>query len=115
MAVKVMTPKSTGVNSITEFVFEAATTASDGLKFTVPQSDERVMILIANVSTTTAYDITIKKPTTGGYAAADADEKVELGAGEFAVIKIETAKFANNDGTVLLIPEHADVKAVVLY
>lgn len=110
-----MTPEEIKLNLITEFAFEEATSTTDGFKFTMPHTDENVTVLIANTSADTAYDITLKKPATGGYAASSGDVKVELAAGEYAAIKIESARFANNDGTVILIPENAAVKAAVLY
>lgn len=115
MAVKKMTAVKGDLNKITEFAFEAATTASDGLSIVLPASDEYVVILIQNTSADTAYDITLKKPTKPSYAGATADVTHELGAGEFAIIRVESARYANTDGTVLLIPENVAVKAVTLY
>ncbi len=116
MAVKVMTPVKGVPNKITEFAFEAASVASDGFKFTLPRmSDEYVIILVQNADASNAYDFTVKKPTTGSYFASASDETHELAAGEFAVFRLESAKWANNDGTIACIPENVEVKAVVLY
>ena len=116
MAVVTGTPVKGELNKITEFAFEAATTASDGVKYVLPKvTEEYVKVLVTNTDTTTAYDITLKKPTKGSYAAASADEVHELAAGEFAFINIESARFANTDGTILLVPENAKVKVAVIY
>lgn len=116
MAVKELTPVKGVLNKITEFTFEAATVASDGMQFKLPRmSDEYVVVIAKNSDASTAYDLTIKKPTKGSYAAASADEVHELAAGEYAIFRFESAKFANNDGTVLIVPENAAVKVAVLY
>ncbi len=116
MAVTISTPVKGAFNAITEFAFTTATTAADGIEFTIPKaSDEYVSILVTNTDATTAYDITLKKPTTGSYAAAGADLVHELAAGDFAVIRIESARFANTNGKVKLVPENAAVKAAILY
>jgi|GEM_PF-2473652 len=116
MAVTSLTPTKGAFNTITEFAFTAATTAADGIEFTLPKaSDEYVTIIATNTSADTAYDITLKKPTAGSYAAAGADLVHELAAGEFAVIRIESARFANTNGKVKLVPENAAVTVAVLY
>lgn len=116
MAKKVMTAVKGKWNAITEFAFEAATVAADGLELKNPARDEEVTILVYNSDESNDYDITVKAPTTGGYAASMSDMKLaDLGEGEYAVIRLETAKWANRDGTILLVPENIAVKAVVLY
>lgn len=115
MAKKTMTPVKAEFNKITGLTMEAATTAADGLEFKLKNSDEYLVVLVQNTSASTAGTITVKKPTTGSYAAASADLVSEsIAAGGLAVIRIESAKYANNDGTVLLVPSAADVKAVVI-
>lgn len=115
MAVKEMTPVKGSVNEITKFAFEAATTASDGMSFKLPKVTEEYLVVIVTNTGSSAYDITLKAPTKGSYAAASSDKVMELGAGECAVIRIESARYANNDGTVILVPENVAVKAAVLY
>ena len=72
------------------------------------------MVLVQNTGAS-AYDITVKAPVSGSYAAASGDLTHNLAAGEFAVFRFESAKWANRDGTILLVPGNAAVKAVVLY
>ena len=115
MAVKNMTPVKGIVNKITKFAFEAASAAADGFKFKMPRmSDEYVVLLVHNTADT-AYDFTIKKPTNGSYAAAAGDETYNLAAGEFAIFRFESARWANNDGTIVCVPKNVAVKAAVLY
>ena len=115
MAVKEMTPVKGELNKITEFAFEAATAASDGFKFKLPRmTDEYVIVLVQN-SGSSAGTFTVKKPTKGSYFASASDEAHELAAGEFGIFRFESAKWANNDGTINCVPDAATVKAVVLY
>ncbi len=116
MAVKVMTPVKGEVNKITSFAFEAATTAKDGLQVTLPRAtDEYVVVLVHNTDAANAYDFTVKAPTKGSYAASDSDETHNVAAGAFAIFRFESARWANNDGTMLFVPANAAVKAAVLY
>lgn len=115
MAVKNMTPLKGVVNKVTKFAFEAATAAGDGLQFKLPRmSDEYVVLLVQNTGAS-AYDFTVKKPTNGSYAAAAGDETINLAAGEFAIFRFESARWANNDGTIVCVPGNVAVKAAVLY
>lgn len=115
MAVKAMTPVKGELNKVTKFAFEAASVAADGLVFTLPRmSDEYVVVLVQNTGGS-AYNFTVKAPTKGSYAASSSDEVFSLGAGEFGVFRFESAKWANNDGTINLVPGNAAVTAVVLY
>lgn len=115
MAATVMTPVKGELNKITEFSFEAATAAADGFVFTLPRmTDEYVVVLVQNTGTA-AGTFTVKKPTKGSYFASASDEAHELAAGEFAIFRFESAKWANNDGTINCVPSATTVKAVVLY
>ena len=115
MAVKEMTPIKGELNKITPVVLEAATTASDGFKFALPRmSDEYVVVLVHNTASA-AHNFTVKKPTNGSYFASASDEVYNVKAGELAVFRFESAKWANNDGTILCVPADAAVKAAVLY
>lgn len=115
MAKKTMTPVKAGYNAITKVAYETAAAANDGfeLKLKLKSTDELTVILVTN-SDTAAKTITVKAPTKGSYAAASSDLSLSLAAGDTAVIRLESAKYANNDGTVLLIPEATTVKAVVV-
>ena len=115
MAVKEMTPVKGNVNEITKFTFQAATTAKDGMVFTKPRVTEEYLVIIVTNTGDAEQTIALKAPTNGGYAAASDDVTLSLAAGEHAVIRIESARYANNDGTVTLVPSNVAVKAAVLY
>ena len=115
MAVKEMTPVKGNVNEITKFAFEAAEVASDGLMFKLPRVTEEYLVVVVTNTGGSAYDVALKAPTKGSYAAATSDKVLNLAAGEYAVIRIESARYANNDGTVVLVPGDVAVKAAVLY
>lgn len=115
MAVMKMTPVKGVLNTITEFAFEAATAAADGFVFTLPRmTDEYVVVLVQNTGNADGT-FTVKKPTKGSYYASASDHTHTLGAGEFAIFRFESAKWANNDGTINCVPSATTVKAVVLY
>lgn len=115
MAVKEVTPVKGEVNQITKFAFAAPTTASDGFVFKMPKMTEEYVVIVVQNSGNAAAKLTLKKPETGSYAASGSDEELQLGAGEFAQVRIESARFANNDGTVRIVGATADVKIAVLY
>lgn len=116
MAVKELTPIKATVNALTEVTLVAATSASDGFKFKMPRiSDEYVVVIVRNTNANTAKNVTIKAPTKGGYAAVSSDLTASLAAGEERVFRLESARYANNDGTVVIIPGSTDVTAAVIY
>lgn len=115
MAKKVMTAIKADFNKITKVDFETATAANDGFELKLKGSDEYVVILVQNTHASSAYDITVKAPENGSYAASDEDLTRKLEAGEIAVIRVESAVYANTDGTITLIPENVAVKASVIY
>lgn len=115
MAVMEMTPVKGVLNKVTKFAFEAASAPADGFRFKLPRmTDEYVIVLVQNAGTG-AGTFTVKKPTKGSYFASASDEVHELAAGEFGIFRFESAKWANNDGTIHCVPSAATVKAVVLY
>lgn len=95
-----------------------AVDATDGIKFDCKKyPNDRLMFVFQNTHATTAKDAKVLKPTNGNYAASDADIVLDdLAAGAVAVAYVETAKYANTDGTILCAGESADIKvaAVVL-
>ena len=110
-----MTPVKGELNKVCKFAFEAATTASDGFQFKLPRmTDEYVIVLVQN-SGSGAGTFTVKKPANGSYFASASDATFDLAAGEFGIFRFESAKWANNDGTINCVPSAATVKAVVLY
>ena len=113
MAKKVLEPVQAGYNAITKVSFEEATSASDGFEVKFKGTDEYGFILVNN-SGSAAKKITLKAPTKKSYAAASSDKELSLEAGASAVIRIESARYANTDGTVVLIPETTDVKVVAV-
>lgn len=94
-----------------------AVDATAGIKFDVKNySNERLYLIFKNTEASTAKDVVIKKPTNGGYAAADADLTISsLAAGGVAGAWVETAKYANQDGTIVCTGGSANVKAVAIY
>ncbi len=115
MAIKELTPVKCDVNKVTNVTLEAATSTDEGFTFVIPRaSDEYVVVLIANTTATTK-NITVKAPTSGSYAASSTDETFQLGANETGVFRFESARWANNDGTVSIIPESTDILVAVTY
>lgn len=115
MAVKELTGVKAPYNEATSIAFEVATAADDGFKYKLQGSDEYTLFVVQNAHASAAKTITVKAPTNGGYAATDTDLVKSISAGEFAVIRVESARFANNDGTIKLIPESTDVEVVAIY
>lgn len=115
MAVYGATPKKCNFNEITDIAFEAATVAKDGIQFKLPNSTDEYLVIVVQNTSASAATITLKKPTNGSYAASGSDEVHSLAASGFAVIRIESARFANTDGTVLLVPSDVAVKVAVIY
>lgn len=113
MAVTVLTPVKGDFNAITEYAFTTATTPADGFEFTMPKTTEEYVSI--QVNATAAGDIAVKAPNNGGYAAADADLEHTLAKDEFAVIRIESARYADNKGKVKLVPSDAGITVAVLY
>lgn len=115
MAVKEITPVKGELNKITPITMEAANDTTTGMVFTLPRTtDEYVVVLVHNTASA-AQDFTIKKPTNGSYFASASDETHNLAAGEIAIFRFESAKWANNDGTINCVPANVAVKAAVVY
>ena len=114
MAVKEVTPIKSEFNQITKITFEAPTTPSDGVNFKCPTTDEYVVILVQNTGTD-AGTVNVKAPKKGSYASASEDLTMQLSTGEIASIRIESARYAENDGTVTVVTTKADVKVAVIY
>lgn len=89
-----------------------AVDATDGIIFdTKGYSNDKIMFVFQNTHATTAKDVVLKAPATGGYAAADADLTVSsLAAGAVGVAFVETAKYADNSGKIKFTGGSADVK-----
>ena len=115
MAKKVLTGVKAPYNEATTIAFESATAAADGFEYTLQGSDEYTLFVVQNTHGSAAKTITVKAPTNGSYAATDTDLVKSIASGAFAVIRVESARFANNDGTIKLIPESTDVKVVAIY
>lgn len=115
MAIKELTPIKAELNKFTTFTPEAATSAAEGFSFKLPRASDEYVVVIASNTSSTPYNITIKAPTSGSYAASSTDEVFQIGANETAALRFESARWANNDGTVVLIPENVAVKIAVLY
>lgn len=92
--------------------------ATDGIKFDCKgYPNDRLMFIFQNTHASAAKDVKVLKPTDGFYAASDTDIVVSsLAAGAVAVAYVETAKYANKDGSIVCSGASNDVKvaAVVL-
>lgn len=115
MAVKDLTPIKADFNAITKVAGESATSASDGFKFVIPDADETVFLIAENTHGSTSYKVTVKAPTKQGYASTDEDLEETLEAGEKAVIRVESARFANTDGTINVTVGNTAVKVAAVY
>lgn len=89
---------------------------TDGIVFDVKNySNDRLLLVFKNTNASTAKDVTIKAPTKPGYAAAGADlELADVAAGGVAAAWVETAAYANTDGTILCKGESTDIKVVAV-
>lgn len=115
MAKKELLPVKADFNKITKVAPEAATSASDGFILNIPESDELLFLIAENTDTSTSYKIIVKAPTKQGYASTDEDLELTLEAGEKAVIRVESARYANTDGTINITVGNIAVKVVAVY
>lgn len=93
-----------------------AVDAADGLKFDCKEySNDRLMFIIENSHASAAKKAAIKAPTKGGYAAEDVDLELNISAGKKAVAYVETARYANTDGSIVITGASTDIKAVAVY
>lgn len=93
-----------------------AVDATDGLKFDCKAySNDRLAFIIENTNASTAKKAAIKAPTKGGYAAEDVDLELSVAAGKKAVAYVETARYANTDGSIVITGASTDIKAVAVY
>ena len=85
--------------------------ATDGIEFNLKGVKNDYLLLIAiSEEASDAKEVTIKAPTNGSYAAADADLTLSLAAGGMAVARISTAKYLNNDGTLVVTGGSTNIK-----
>ena len=116
MSVKVLTPVKGDVNKITVFALEAADVATDGFEFQIPRvATEEYLVLVVHNAGTGAAKVALKAPEKGSYAAASSDEEIELAAGAYAQIRIESARYADTKGMVRVVGATTSVKMAVLY
>ena len=89
-----------------------AVDATDGIIFdTKGYSNDKILFVFQNTHASTAKDVVLKAPATGGYAKADADLTVSsLAAGAIGYAWVETAKYADNAGKIKFTGSSADVK-----
>lgn len=112
MAVKEGTFLKCNYNELKAVVLDAVD-ATDGIKFSKPvggYSDEDLILVIKNDNTSEAKNVKVIAPTDGSYAAADTDLVLSVPAEGIAVARIESAKYANNDGSILVKGDSADIK-----
>ena len=104
MAVKSLTPTKCGYNEIKEFDFEAPTAVADGCEFIFPAKDEDVQVVV-----------TVKAPVDGHYASAGDDLKLSIAASKYAIIRLESAVYADKNEKVKIITSATTAKVAVLY
>lgn len=93
-----------------------AVDATEGLKFDCKEySNDRLMFIIENSHASAAKKAAIKAPTNGSYAAEDVDLELDIAAGKQAVAYVETARYANTDGSIIITGASTDIKAVAVY
>ncbi len=94
-----------------------AVDGTDGIIFdTKGYSNDRILFVFQNTHASTAKDVVLKAPATGGYAKADADLTVSsLAAGAIGVAWVETAKYADNEGKIKFTGSSTDVKVGGVY
>ena len=104
-------------NAILDITAKEVAVTSDGIVFDVKGiSNDRICIIFTNTHGSAAKDVKVLKPTKGGYAAKDTDLVLDdLASGRSAAVWVETAAYANTDGTIVCTGESTDVKAVCLY
>lgn len=114
MAVKSLTPTKCGYNEIKEFDFEAPTAVADGCEFIFPAKDEDVQVIVYN-SAASAATVTVKAPVDGHYASAGDDLKLSIAASKYAIIRLESAVYADKNEKVKIITSATTAKVAVLY
>jgi hypothetical protein len=115
MAKKLLTPAKGPVNEVAKFTFVAADAVGDGFEFVMPKITEEYVVIVVQNSGNGEATVTLKKPENGSYAAAGSDTELALAAGEFAQIRIESARYAENTGKVTIVGSDAGIKVAVLY
>lgn len=115
MAIKTLTPVKCGYNEIKEFDFEAPTAVGDGCEFVFPAKDEETQIIVFNSNASAAGTVTVKVPENGHYAAAGEDLKLSIAASKYAIIRLESATYANKEEKVKIVTSATGVKVAVLY
>lgn len=101
-------------NSIVEKALVAGDV--DGSTLLLPASDEKTIILAYNSSADTAYDVKVKAPTNPNYAGHGVSDLVkEVAAGKIALIRVESARYADVTGMINVDVENAAIKLAVFY
>lgn len=101
-------------NSIVEKTLVAGDVDNSTLVF--PASDEKTIIVVYNSSADTAYDVTVKAPVNPNYAGFGmADLVKEVAAGKVAVVRVESARYADVTGKITIDVENAALKFAVFY
>lgn len=109
-----ITPIKCEVNKLTKI--SAVASDTEGMEFKLPRSsDEYIVMLVQNGDAGAAHNFTVKAPEDGSYCASDSDEVIQLESGETAIFRFESARFANNDGTVACVSDNAAIKVAVIY
>ena len=67
------------------------------IEFKMPHADEFVIVFAQAGG---SGDLKVKAPTKGSYAAASSDITLAVASGDIVPIRIESARYADTDGTV---------------
>ena len=108
-----ITPVKCEVNTLTKI--EVVSASTEAMEFKMPRASDEYVIVLAKNTDNSEHTFTMKAPTNGSYCAADSDETISLASGETAIFRFESARFANNDGTVVCVADNTTVKVAVIY
>lgn len=113
-AVTVLSGTIVPENSIIEKALVAGDV--DNSTLVLPASDEKTIIVVYNSSADTAYDVTIKAPVNPNYAGNGIANLVkEVAFGKVAIIRVESARYADVTGKITIDVENAALKIAVFY
>lgn len=113
-AVVVLTGTVVASNSIVEKALVVGDVDNNTL--ILPASDEKTIIVVYNSSADTAYDVKVKAPVLPNYAGNGITDLVkEIAAGKVAIIRVESARYADITGKITIDVENAALKIAVFY
>lgn len=115
MAVVTLTSTQAKFNNITKKAFEVETSTTDGIEYLLTANDEQTILVLYNADAA-AVNVTIKAPTNKHNYSAIADKTVSVGAGEVALLLVESAKYKDVvTGKVKVVSADVDVKFALFH